>query len=159
KEYDALIDSYVTAARKLFPNAMLHWEDFGSTNCRRILDRYRDAVATFNDDMQGTGAITMSGLFNAVALSGTAWRDQRIVVLGGGRAGCGIADQAGDQMVRDGLSADEACARIWIVDLPGLLTASMTDRLLDYQRPYARPAADVASWTRTPCDEDRKASI
>ena len=65
-EYDALIDAYVTAARKLFPKAMLHWEDFGSTNCRRILDRYRDVLATFNDDMQGTGAITMSGLFNAV---------------------------------------------------------------------------------------------
>ncbi len=158
ENYDALIDAYVTAARKLFPHAMLHWEDFGSTNCRRILNRYRDTVATFNDDMQGTGAIAMAGLFNAVELSGSAWRDQRIVVLGGGTAGCGIADQARDRMVRDGLSASEANARIWIVDLPGLLTASMTDQLLDYQRPYVRRDADVAGWTRTPCGEDRKAA-
>ena len=159
EEYDALIDSYVTASRKLFPKAMLHWEDFGSTNCRRILDRYRETVATFNDDMQGTGAITMSGLFNAIELSKTSWRDQRIVVLGGGTAGCGIVDQARDQMVRNGLSAAEANARIWIVDLPGLLTTSMTDGLLDYQRPYARPDAEVADWTRTPCEEERKAAV
>ncbi|MDA4845886.1 NAD-dependent malic enzyme [Hoeflea poritis] len=159
KEYDALIDAYVAAARKLFPNAMLHWEDFGSTNCRRILDRYRGSAPMFNDDMQGTGAITMAGLFNAVELSRTTWRDQRIVVLGGGTAGCGIVDQARDEMVRHGLSADDATARIWIVDLPGLLTTSMSDRLLDYQRPYVRPDDEVADWTRTPCDENRKAAL
>ena len=157
EEYDALIDAYVTAARKLFPKAMLHWEDFGSTNCRRILDRYRDDLPTFNDDMQGTGAITMSGLFNAVELAGTSWTDQRIVVLGGGTAGCGIADQARDQMVREGLSPEEAAARVWIVDLPGLLTEDMSDGLLDYQVPYARPADEVADWPRTPCEPDRKA--
>ncbi|MDZ7733902.1 MAG: NAD-dependent malic enzyme [Acidimicrobiia bacterium] len=157
--YDALVDAYVTAAKKLFPGALLHWEDFGSTNCRRILGRYRDEVATFNDDMQGTGAIAMSGLFNAVQLARTAWRDQRIVVLGGGTAGCGIADQARDQMVRDGLSVQEANARIWVVDLPGLLTTDMDDGLLDYQKPYARPADEVADWSRTPCEENRKAEL
>lgn len=159
ERYDALIDAYVTAARKLFPKAMLHWEDFGATNCRRILKRYRDVVATFNDDMQGTGAITMSGLFNAVELSKTAWSDQRIVVLGGGTAGCGIADQIRDQLMRDGLSSDEAHSRIWIVDLPGLLTNSMADHLLDYQRPYARPDQEVADWPTTQCEEDRKAAV
>jgi len=159
ESYDALIDAYVTAAKRLFPKAMLHWEDFGSTNCRRILDRYRDQVATFNDDMQGTGAITMSGLFNAVEVAGTAWADQRIVVLGGGTAGCGIADQAREEMVRHGLSLEEATARVYLVDLPGLFTSDMTNDLLDYQRPYARPAEEVADWTRTPCDEARSAAM
>ncbi len=149
ERYDAFVDAYVQAARKLFPNALLHWEDFGSTNCRRILDRYRDTCATFNDDMQGTGAITMSGLYNALKVAGTAWTDQRVVILGGGTAGCGIADQIRDQMVRDGLSEADAIARIHIVDLPGLLTADMNDDLLDYQRPYAKPQADVAGWTLT----------
>src|SRR5215467_13386021 len=73
---------YVTAATKLFPSAMLHWEDFGSTNCRRILGWYRDKVPTFNDDMQGTGTIVMAGLLNAVARTGGSWTEQRVVVFG-----------------------------------------------------------------------------
>ena len=157
QQYDDFINAYVEAAKKLFPKAMLHWEDFGSTNARRILDRYRDEVPTFNDDMQGTGAIVMSGLFNAVQLSGTAWRDQRAVVLGGGTAGCGIADQIRDQIERDGVPREEATRRVWIVDLPGLLTTDMSDGLLDYQRPYARPADEVAGLRRTPCAADRTA--
>ena len=152
--YDDFIDRYVQAARKVFPRALLHWEDFGSTNVRRILDRYRDSMPTFNDDMQGTGAIVMSGLFNALKVTGTRWPDQRVVVLGGGTAGIGIADQIRDQMVRDGLDAGQANRRIWIVDLPGLLTDDMADRLLDYQRPYARPASEVSSWAKTPVDVD-----
>jgi malate dehydrogenase (oxaloacetate-decarboxylating) len=147
--YDDFIDRYVQAARRVFPHALLHWEDFGSTNCRRILNRYRDSVATFNDDMQGTGAIVMAGLVNALKVTGTKWRDQRVVVLGGGTAGVGIADQIRDQMARDGLDAGRATRQIWIVDLPGLLTDDMAGGLLDYQRPYARPAAEVSGWART----------
>ncbi len=156
--YDDFIDRYVQAARKMFPQALLHWEDFGSTNCRRILNRYRDSMPTFNDDMQGTGAIVMSGLFNALKVTGTRWRDQRVVVLGGGTAGSGIADQIRDQMVRDGLDTGQANRQIWIVDLPGLLTEGMTDGLLDYQRPYARPAAEVSTWPKTPVDVDSSAA-
>ena len=147
--YDDFVDAYVQSVRRVFPNAVLHWEDFGSTNCRRILDRYRDTCATFNDDMQGTGAIAMSGLFNALKVADTLWRDQRVVLLGGGTAGCGIADQIRDQMVRDGLTAEEAISRIHIVDLPGLLTDDMIDALLDYQRPYAKAQAAVADWERS----------
>ena len=110
--YDAFIDAYVTAATKLFPKAMLHWEDFGSSTCRRVLDRHRDTVASFNDDMQGTGAITMSGLFNAVSVAGSTWPEQKIVIAGGGTAGCGIADQIRDQLIRDGLTPEEAARRI-----------------------------------------------
>ena len=158
-KYDDFIDAYVTAARKLFPNALLHWEDFGSTNARRILDRYRDSVATFNDDMQGTGAIVMSGLFNAIKVAGTAWRDQKVVICGAGTAGAGIADQIRDQMVRDGLSAEDAQAQIYLVDLPGLLTDDMTDGLIDFQKPYAKPAASVADWTRSTPDQDPSKAV
>jgi malate dehydrogenase (oxaloacetate-decarboxylating) len=155
--YDDFIDRYVQAARKLFPRALLHWEDFGSTNCRRILNRYRDSMPTFNDDIQGTGAIVMSGLFNALKVTGGKWRDQRVVILGGGSAGIGIADQIRDQMVRDGLDAGQATRQIWIVDLPGLLTEDMADGLLDYQRPYARPAAEVSDWAKSTTQVDSAA--
>ena len=149
--YDDFIDTYVKAARKLFPKAYLHWEDFGSTNARRIVDRYRDKIPTFNDDVQGTGAIVLAGLINAVKVTGQPWSDQRVVILGGGAAGCGIADQVRDQMERaGGLSKEEATKRIWIVDLPGLLTHDMVDGLLDFQRPYARPIEEVAQYKRTP---------
>jgi malate dehydrogenase (oxaloacetate-decarboxylating) len=156
--YDDFIDRYVRAARALFPNALLHWEDFGSTNCRRILRRYRDSMPTFNDDMQGTGAIVMAGLFNALKITGTRWCDQRVVIAGGGTAGLGIADQIRDQMVRDGLDAGQAASQIWIVDLPGLLTQDMRDGLLDYQRPYARPVGEVSRWARTPVEVDSAAA-
>jgi len=156
--YDDFVDRYVRAARKLFPHALLHWEDFGSTNCRRILNRYRDSMPTFNDDMQGTGAIVMSGLFNALKVTGGTWHDQRVVILGGGTAGIGIADQIRDQMVRDGLDAGQATRQIWVVDLPGLLTDDMADGLLDYQRPYARPAAEVSDWAKTTTEVDSAAA-
>lgn len=152
KVYDDFIDAYVTAARKLFPKAMLHWEDFGSTNARRILSRYREKVATFNDDMQGTGAIVLSGLLNAVERTGTAWTEQRVVIFGAGTAGVGIADQIRDLMVRHSLKVEEATRRIWLVDLPGLLTAEMKEGLLDYQRPYARDDQEIAKLQRTPCE-------
>ena len=156
--YDDFIDRYVQAARKLFPHALLHWEDFGSTNCRRILNRYRDSMPTFNDDMQGTGAIVMAGLLNALKVTGGKWRDQRVVILGGGSAGMGIADQIRDQMVRDGLDAGQATRQIWVVDLPGLLTDDMADDLLDYQRPYARPAAEVSDWAKSGTEVDSAAA-
>lgn len=152
KVYDDFIDAYVTAARKLFPKAMLHWEDFGSTNARRILSRFRDTVPTFNDDMQGTGAIVLGALLNAVQRSDTLWSDQRVVILGAGTAGVGIADQIRDQMMRHGLSRDEATRRIWLVDLPGLLTDDMQHGLLDFQISYARPSSEVQSWTRASAD-------
>lgn len=152
KAYDDFVDAYVAAAKKLFPKAMLHWEDFGSSNARRILDRHRNSVPTFNDDMQGTGAVVMAAAINAVERSGTPWTEQRVIVFGAGTAGVGIADQLRDQMVRKGLSQEDATRRIWLVDLPGLITADMTDGLFDFQRPYARPLEEVAGLARTPCD-------
>jgi len=157
--YDAFIRKYLEVASSLFPGALLHFEDFGAGNARRILVSYRDKYRIFNDDMQGTGAVVMAGLFNALKVTGTRWRDQRVVILGGGTAGAGIADQIRDQMARDGLDADQATRRIWIVDLPGLLAEDMGESLLDYQRPYARPAAEVSGWARTPVAVDPSAAI
>ncbi|WP_254202654.1 MULTISPECIES: NAD-dependent malic enzyme [unclassified Acinetobacter] len=148
KVYDNFIDAYIKAARKLFPQAVLHWEDFGSTNARRILDRYRETLPTFNDDIQGTGAIVMSGLLNGVKLSRTPWTEQRVVIFGAGTAGCGIADQICSQMIRSGLTKEEAISRIWLIDLPGLLTEDMQDGLLDFQKIYMRKNAEVSSFSR-----------
>jgi malate dehydrogenase (oxaloacetate-decarboxylating) len=147
KRYDEFIDAYVTAATKLCPNALLHWEDFGPSNGRRILERYRDRICTFNDDMQGTGAIALAATLSAAQVAGTRMREQRIVIFGAGTAGVGIADQLRDAMVRDGLDKDAATRRIWCIDRQGLLTDDMRD-LRDYQAPYARPAGEVKGWAR-----------
>jgi malate dehydrogenase (oxaloacetate-decarboxylating) len=148
--YDSFIQKYLDVASSLFPRALLHFEDFGAGNARRILLEYRDRYRIFNDDVQGTGAIVLAGLFNAVKVTGTRWRDQRVVIFGGGTAGIGIADQIRDQMARDGLEANQATRQVWIVDLPGLLSDDMNEGLLDYQRPYAHPAAESAAWAKTP---------
>jgi malate dehydrogenase (oxaloacetate-decarboxylating) len=158
QDYDAFIARYLEVASSLFPDALLHFEDFGAGNARRILLTYRDRYRIFNDDMQGTGAIVKAGLFNALRVAGTRWRDQRVVIFGGGTAGVGIADQIRDQMARDGLDAGQATGQVWIVDLPGLLTEDMSEGLLDYQRPYARPAAEVSGWARTPVQVDPSAA-
>ena len=158
RAYDDFIGRYLQVASSLFPNALLHFEDFGADNARRILLANRDKYRIFNDDVQGTGAIVMAGLFNAVKVTGTRWRDQRVVIFGGGTAGIGIADQIRDQMVRDGLDEAAATRQIWIVDLPGLLTDDMNDGMLDYQRPYARPATEAGGWARTPVEVDPSAA-
>src|SRR5258708_23955067 len=113
-QYDAFIKKYLQTASSRFPNALLHFEDFGADNARRILVTYRDKYRIFNDDMQGTGVIPMAGLFSALKVTGTRWRDQRVVVFGGGTAGTCIADQARSQMIRDGLHSKQGTRQIWI---------------------------------------------
>jgi malate dehydrogenase (oxaloacetate-decarboxylating) len=144
--YDAFIDAYVETVMKMFPNALLQWEDFAPGNGRRILEKYRDRISTFNDDMQGTGAITLAAAVSAVRVCGSPMRNQRVVILGAGTAGVGIADQIRDAMTREGLSREDASARFWLVDAAGLLSDDMGDRLQDYQQPYARPADEVKRW-------------
>ena len=147
KRYDDFIDAYVTAATRMFPGALLHWEDFGPSNARRILEKYTSSICTFNDDMQGTGAIVLAAMLSAVRVTRTPMREQRIVIFGAGTAGIGIADQLRDAMVRDGLDHDSATRRIWPIDKQGLLIDDMTD-LRDFQQPYARPRDEVADWPR-----------
>ncbi len=146
ERYDAFIEAYVQAATKLFPNALLQWEDFAPNSGRRILDKYRDQICTFNDDMQGTGAITLAAAISAVRVCGTPLRNQRVVIFGAGTAGVGVADQIRDAMVREGLSKEDAAKRFWCVDRLGLVTSDMIGRLPDYQAAYARPAGESVAW-------------
>jgi malate dehydrogenase (oxaloacetate-decarboxylating) len=146
-EYDRFLDAFVETASRLFPRAMLHWEDIGLSNARRLLDRYRDRLLTFNDDIQGTGAVNLAAALAAVRATGTSLRDHRIVIFGAGTAGTGIADQLRAQMLADGLTEAEACARIWAIDRHGLVTADMAG-LTDAQRRCARDQDEVAGWRR-----------
>jgi malate dehydrogenase (oxaloacetate-decarboxylating) len=144
-DYDAFIRRYLEVASELFPDALLHFEDFGPGNARRILVTYGDKYRIFNDDMQGTGAITLAATLSALKVTGVPMRAQKLVVFGAGTAGVGIADQLRDAMVRDGASAAQAAAQVWLVDKQGLLTSDMTG-LRDYQEPYARDPAEVKGW-------------
>ncbi|HEX8933504.1 MAG TPA: NAD-dependent malic enzyme [Pseudonocardiaceae bacterium] len=146
QRYDDLIEAYVTAATKFFPNAMLHWEDFGAGNARRILNKYADQVCTFNDDLQGTAAVVLAAVFSAVRAAGSRIRDQRVVIHGAGTAGLGIADMTRDVMIREGLSPTEATARFYALGSQGLLVDDAPS-LRDFQVPYARTAAEVAGWS------------
>jgi malate dehydrogenase (oxaloacetate-decarboxylating) len=148
KPYDEFIDAYVDVVTRLFPNALLQWEDFAPGNGRRILEKYRERIATFNDDMQGTGAIALAAAISAVRVCGTPMRNQRVIIFGAGTAGIGVADQIRNAMVRQGLSPGKATARFWCVDLQGLLTTDVPERLHDYQLAYARPAAESKGWKR-----------
>ncbi|MEU3186039.1 NAD-dependent malic enzyme [Streptomyces sp. NPDC006923] len=152
-EYDAFIKTSLETASRLFPRALLHFEDFGPGNARRILEQYGGRLRVFNDDLQGTGAISIAGVFSALRVTGVPMREQRLVVFGAGTAGVGIADQLRDAMVRDGATREEATGRVWLVDKQGLLTDDMTG-LRDFQQPYARKASEVSGWA-----PDRRADI
>ncbi|MGH3192375.1 MAG: NAD-dependent malic enzyme [Streptosporangiaceae bacterium] len=144
-QYDAFLDEFVRVVGKLFPVAMLHWEDLGVANARRVLERYRDERLTFNDDIQGTGAVNLAAVLAATRATGIPLADHRIVIFGMGTAGAGIADQLTAAMAADAVPEAEARRRLWAVDRPGLLTGDMT-ALSDAQRRYARDPAEVAGW-------------
>lgn len=148
ERYDALIASYLKTAAEMFPNALLHFEDFGPSNARRILMENRRQYRIFNDDMQGTGAIVMAAVFSGLKVTKQTFAEQRLVVYGAGTAGTGMADQISAAMEREGLSREEAKQRVWLIDINGLVTDDM-DGLPDYQQEYARPATEVADWTKT----------
>ncbi|MGH1296957.1 oxaloacetate-decarboxylating malate dehydrogenase [Bacillus pretiosus] len=143
--YDEFIDTFVQAVNKQFPKALLHWEDFSSRNARKILDKYRHDICTFNDDIQGTGAVSLAAVLSAVKVSGVPLSEHRVVVFGAGTAGIGIVDQVRDAMVRVGVSEEESYKRFWCIDRNGLVTDNMED-LLDFQIPYARKEAEVSEW-------------
>jgi malate dehydrogenase (oxaloacetate-decarboxylating) len=146
-EYDAFLDDFTRAVGKLFPLALLHWEDLGAANARRVLDRYRDEQLTFNDDIQGTGAVNLAAVLATTGATGVPLGGHRIVIFGMGTAGAGIADQLTAAMVAEGVPEGEARRRFWAVDRQGLVTWDMTG-LSDPQRRYARDPAEVADWRR-----------
>jgi malate dehydrogenase (oxaloacetate-decarboxylating) len=147
EEYDSFLDAFVDVVGRLFPNAMLHWEDIGPGNARRLLDRYRDKLLTFNDDIQGTGAVNLAAVLAAVLATGTSLAEHRIVIYGAGTAGTGIADQLRAQLRADGLTDQQARFRFWALDRHGLITAGMAG-LSDAQRRCARDPAEVDGWER-----------
>jgi malate dehydrogenase (oxaloacetate-decarboxylating) len=146
-EYDAFLDEFVSAVGRLFPLALLHWEDLGVANARRLLERYRNERLTFNDDIQGTGAVNLAAVLAATRASGVPLASHRIVIFGMGTAGAGIADQLTAAMVAEGVPETEATRRFWAVDRQGLLTRDMTT-LSDTQRRYARDPAELKDWRR-----------
>ena len=125
-EYDAFIDAFVQAVQRKFPDVLLQWEDFAQPHAGPILERYRDRLCTFNDDIQGTAAVTTGTLLAAVAVAGGRLRDQRVAILGAGSAGCGIAEQLVAAMVEEGLAEPEARSRFFLIDRPGLLHDGLT---------------------------------
>jgi malate dehydrogenase (oxaloacetate-decarboxylating) len=148
-DYYDFVERFVHAVEEELPGTLLQWEDFATVHARPILDRYRDRLLTFNDDIQGTAAVVVGALAGAIGASGSRPRDQRVVMLGAGSAGIGVADMLRRQMIADGLADAEARRRFFVVDLDGLLTDDRTD-LTAEQRTYAQPAAVTAGWTRTP---------
>ncbi|HKV64133.1 MAG TPA: NAD-dependent malic enzyme [Candidatus Acidoferrum sp.] len=146
--YDDFVDRFVQAVKLELPDTLLQWEDFARTNARPILDRYRNQLITFNDDIQGTAAVAVGAILSAVRVSGRPLRDQQIVMVGAGSAGIGVADFLREAMVADGLSEAEARSRFWLIDVDGLLHFPRTD-LSPEQRTYAQSAERVANFPRT----------
>lgn len=145
EQYLEFMDMFVHAIQQRWPTVLLQFEDFAQKNATRLLNRYRHQLCCFNDDIQGTAAVTSGTLIAAAAAAGTSLRDQRVVFLGGGSAGCGIAEKIIALMVDDGLSETEARRRIFMVDRFGLLTDEMPN-LLNFQRELVTPRANIAHW-------------
>jgi malate dehydrogenase (oxaloacetate-decarboxylating) len=143
--YDALVERAVQAIARIHPYALLQWEDFAKGNARRLLERYRARVLSFNDDIQGTGAVTLAGLLAAVEAAGTTLSAQRIVVLGAGSAATGISEQIAAAMVAEGASPESARAALWLVDSRGLLHTGRSD--LDAEKQlFAQPRERLRDW-------------
>ena len=145
-DYDAFVEAFVQAVMRVFPDVLLQWEDFAEHHAHLLLDRYRDRLCTFNDDIQGTATVALAVSLSALRQSKRKLVDQQVVIVGAGSAGTGIAEQIVAAMVADGLSDAEARARMFMVDRPGLLTSDMDD-LLTFQTPLAQAPDAVAGWT------------
>ncbi len=154
-EYDAFIDQFVEAVKKRFPKVLLQWEDFASVDAERILDRYRDDLCTFNDDIQGTAAVTTGTILAAIEAAGGKLQDQNIVMLGAGSAGVGICLQLKQAMLQSGLSEAEAKARFYVIDRDGLLHSGRKD-LDDLHQQLAQSPENLQNWD---CDTSGSVSF
>ena len=139
--YYDFVDQFVQTAERLFPKLYLHWEDFGRSNAANILEKYRKQIPTFNDDIQGTGIVTLGGIFGSLAITGEKLSDQTYLCFGGGTAGAGIASRVLREMVSEGISEEEAYKHFFMVDKQGLLFDDMDD-LTPQQRPFAKKRSD-----------------
>lgn len=139
--YYDFVDQFVQTAERLFPKLYLHWEDFGRSNAANILEKYRNQIPTFNDDIQGTGIVTLGAIFGALAITGGKLSEQTYLCFGGGTAGAGIASRVLREMVSEGISEEEAYKHFFMVDKQGLLFDDMDD-LTPQQRPFAKKRSD-----------------
>jgi malate dehydrogenase (oxaloacetate-decarboxylating) len=149
ENYDEFIDVFVSAVQKRWPHVVLQWEDFAKNNALRLIDRYRDRLCTFNDDIQGTAAAATGIVLAALRVTGVPITEQRICIFGAGSAGCGIANLLFRTMTESGLTEWQARQRIFMIDVDGLLLDDMQS-LSPSQKPFARSLTDVAGWTRSP---------
>lgn len=144
-EYDEFLALFISAVKRRWPEVLLQFEDFNQTNALPLLERYRDEICCFNDDIQGTAAVTVGTLLAACSSKGERLCDQRVAFVGAGAAGCGIAEQIVAQMCAEGISDQQARSQIFMVDRYGLLTDDMPE-VLDFQRPLAQARANLDSW-------------
>jgi len=148
QEYDDFIDSFVKALKKRFPNVLLQWEDFGKSNARPLLQRYQKEILSFNDDIQGTAAVTLSAILAAVKKTRVNLKDQKVVIYGAGSAGVGIADSIVQAMVKDGLSEADARANIYILNSKGLVHSESQINDISLE-PYRRPKKEIEVWEKS----------
>ncbi|MBL8191099.1 MAG: NAD-dependent malic enzyme, partial [Acidobacteria bacterium] len=147
QEYDDFVEMFVQGVMRRFPNVILQWEDFSKNNAPRLLERYRNRLCTFNDDIQGTGAVTLAGLLAATKMLHTKLSQQRIVILGAGSSATGISDQIVTAMISEGLTLEQARSRIWLLDSQGLVHTGRTDLEREPQKQkYAQPVEQLALW-------------
>ncbi len=146
-DYDALVDEFIEAAQRVFPQAVVQFEDFANHNAFRLLARYRDRLCCFNDDIQGTAAVAVAGIFSALRVTGQPLAAQTFLCLGAGEAATGISDLLVAAMVADGLSEAAARARCWLFDSQGLVVAGR-GRLAEHKQPFAHPHAPVADFAQ-----------
>ncbi len=144
-DYDEFIEAFIQGVMKRFPNVLLQWEDFARHNAKRLLEKYQDRLCTFNDDIQGTGAVTVAALMSATRVVREKISEQRIVMFGAGSAATGIAEQIIAAMISEGLSEQEAKSRLWMIDIGGLLHTGRSD-MEELSKPYAQPQTRLANW-------------
>lgn len=145
EEYDLFIEQFIHAVKKQFPHVLLQWEDFSQQNANPLLTKYRNQLCSFNDDIQGTAAVAVGTLFAAIRVSNIALKEQRIVIVGAGSAGCGISNLLMQAMMDEGLSREEAKNKFFLIDRNGLVLDDMQN-LLDFQRPFAQKKSNLSDW-------------
>lgn len=145
QEYDDFIEAFIRSLKKHYPKALLQWEDFGRENARRLLEKYRGEILSFNDDIQGTAAVTVAALMSANRIASQKMSEGRVVILGGGSAGTGIADMIVQAMMEEGLSHKEACSRIYMIDVEGLIHFG-SQNVTEAQKPYIQPQSNLKDW-------------
>jgi malic enzyme len=155
EQYQSFVDSFVTAVKETYPNVLLQWEDFLKDNALTQLQRFRDSLCTFNDDIQGTAGVVVAGLLSALKITGVPLSDQRLMFAGAGASAQGIAKLFVSALVEQGLTEDDAQRRVWMVDSRGLVTRNRQN-LEDFKRTYARTEGETAGFT---CEDPAQISL